>query len=708
MAASKQEDIRSHFVPTYQRFHNLCAHRIHLVLLVASDYDAYAISEDGLLGARIFMDSSEFYQLTAPRFAYAETPEEAFSVLEERRVDLVLNTLNPNSAEGRRFLEQTKAFYPYIPVVWLIPDVADWRQQVGRDLPRGIDWVFCWTGDQRLVTSIIRLVEDAYNVKADTKSTGIQVILAVEDSVRSSSLFLSYLYEELMVQSRSLAAEGANFGHRALRMLSKPKILLARNYRQARELFESYSDYIMALITDAQFDMQGEEADDGEEAGFRLARFCTSRRPGLPVLMHSSEPGFRHKAEACGYHFSLKNSEQLHASISSFMSESLGFGDFVFRLPDRTEVARARDTFEFVQKLHEVTAESILYHATHQHFHVWLRARSLFKLADQVRDLEAEDFADRELLRNTLIAMLKSYTQEESAGLIYDYNSISQQYSSQFIKIGGGTMGGKGRGIGFLHSRLPYLSSLIDQDRLELAVPRTIVLGTEVYDVFLRCNHLDVSALVGLSDDAIWERLQHCHLPPNEAKDLRRALSAMHGPLIVRSSSLLEDSQHQPCAGLYYTCIVRFNSGNAERDLRELRLAIFKVYMSTFSQKAREYFANSLFSVEEEKMAVVIQELVGTEHGRLYYPLCAGVGVSYNYYPFGPQRHEDGVVAMCLGLGHGVVEGGRCMRFSPHWPRILPHLYNSEAFLDYSQDRFYALDMQESGNDKELCQLPLS
>ena len=701
--------VQDHFAPAYQRYHNLCSYQIHQILLVASDYDAFAIAEDGMLGARLFLDSSEFYQLNAPRFAHATTPEEAIKILEGHRVDLVLNTLSPYTLEGEAFLKDLKSYYPYLPVVLLILDEADWRQHFAHSLPPGVDWAFFWTGDQRLVTAIVRLVEDAYNVDADTQCASIQVILTVEDSIRSYSLFLSYLYEELMVQSRSLAAEGVNLGHRALRMLTRPKILLARNYEQAQELFERYKPYVMALITDVQFDREqtdGEEAE-GEEAGFCLARFCTSLRPGLPVLMHSAEPGFRKKAEALGYHFSLKNSELLHAAISSFMSESLGFGDFVFRLPDRTEVGRARDTYELVRLLHSVNAESLYYHAAHHHFNVWLRARSLFGVADQVRELEADAFRDREQLRQTLIAMLQSYTQEEAAGLIYDYTARSPQDANHLLKVGGGSMGGKGRGIAFLHSRLPYLRSLTEAEGLTLAVPRTVVLGTDVYDGFLQHNNLDIAELVEHSDGEIWERLRHCQFPPEIESDLRAAISTMRGPLIVRSSSLLEDSQHQPCAGLYYTCLVRHNSGNGQRDAQELRLAVVRVYMSTFSKKARDYFANTIFAAEEEKMAVVIQELAGETHGSLFYPQCAGVGVSYNYYPLQSQRKEDGVAALCLGLGHGVVEGGRCVRFSPRWPRVLPHLFNSESFLDYSQRDFYALDMSASP-ENGLGRYPLS
>ena len=706
----KENSETIHFAPAYQRYHNLCSRRIHLILLVASDYDAFAIAEDGMLGARLFLDSSEFYQLNAPRFVHATTPEEAFKILEGHRVDLVLNTLSPFNGEGGAFLKDLKAYYPYIPAVQLILDEAEWRQHFVHALPPGVDWAFFWTGDQRLVSAIVRLIEDADNVKADTQSASIQVILAVEDSIRSYSLFLSYLYEELMVQSRSLAAEGVNLGHRALRMLTRPKILLARNYEEAQELFAQYSPYIMALITDVQFDREGadgEEAGSGEEAGFCLARFCTERRPGLPVLMHSAEPGFRKKAEDLGYHFSLKNSDLLHAAISSFMSESLGFGDFVFRLPDRTEVGRARDTYELVRLLHSVNTESLYYHAAHHHFNVWLRARSLFGVADQVRELEADAFCDRELLRQTLIAMLQNYTQEESAGLIYDYTARSPQDANHLLKVGGGSMGGKGRGIAFLHSRLQYLRSRVETGRLSLAVPRTVVLGTDVYDGFLQHNNLDIAELVEHSDGEIWERLQHCQLPPEIENDLWAAVNTMHGPLIVRSSSLLEDSQHQPCAGLYYTCLVRHNSGNWQRDAQELRLAVMRVYMSTFSQRAREYFANTIFAAEEEKMAVVIQELAGTAHGSLFYPQCAGVGVSYNYYPQKTQSKEDGVIALCLGLGHGVVEGGRCVRFSPRWPRLLPHLFNSESFLDYSQRDFYAFDLSDSSEQK-LRQYPLT
>lgn len=697
------------FVPVYRRFYNLCRYRVQQILLIASDYDAFSIAEDGQLGARLFYASSEFYQLSMPRFLHASSAEEALALLEGNRVDLVLSSFTPFSLEGRHLQQQLNERYASVPVVLLILDEVYWRQQARQELPEGIDWAFFWTGDQRLVMAILRLVEDAFNVSEDTKNVGVQVILAVEDSISSYSLILSYLYEELMEQSRSLVAEGVNLGHRALRMLTRPKILLARNFKQALDLFERYESHVMALITDVRFALEpGEGATVSESAGFRLAKICTERKPGLPVLMHSSDCAARRSAEELGYHFALKNSEQLHSAISNFFSESLGFGEFVFRLPNRVEVGRAKDTYEFVRLLQSVDLASLTYHANFNHFSVWLRARSLFDLADAVLKLRLEDFASPEELRQVLVQMLQEYTSAAAAGLIADLHSSSAASQGQFLKIGGGSMGGKGRGIAFLHSRLLQLQEQAGKPGLALAVPRTVVLGTEVYDKFLRYNGLDVGELVELSDAEIWQRLQGCQLPPEVLEDLSAALSAWQGPLIVRSSSLLEDSQHQSCAGLYHTCVVRCDQADKRCRLEDVARAIFRVYMSTFAQKARTYFANTLFSAEEEKMAVVIQELVGEAHGDLFYPLCAGVGVSYNYYPLGPQRKEDGVVAMCLGLGNGVVEGGRCVRFSPRWPRILPHLLNSNSFLKYAQRSFYALDLGQRGNDEGLTLQKLS
>ncbi len=710
MSKRSLAESRRSLPPAFLRFHDLCTYRVSQILLIASDYDAYVIAEDGQLGAHLFLNYSEFYQDSSPRFAHAESPESGLRLLRERRIDLILTTFGADTPEGRHFLTQVQQLYPRLPVVLLVIDELNWRKQLDEVLPPGLFGAFLWTGDYRLVSAIVRLVEDFFNIDEDTKNVGVQVILTVEDSISSYSMLLTYLYEELMRQSRSLTAEGVNLGNRMLRMLTRPKILLARSYERAIELFEHYRPYIFALITDVQF---REREDSGgcpkrsgrrfgnakpneltyDEPGFRLADYCLKNHPDLPVLMHSAEPGFQSLAESRGYHYFLKNSEQMHTAIDGFLSESLGFGDFVFRLPDRSEVARARDTYEFERLLHSVDSTSLYYHASNNHFNVWLRARSLFDLANEIRDIDADSFASREEMRQYLISRLHAYTQQEQAGMISELPATRLASDEPFVKIGGGSMGGKGRGIAFLHSRLEQYRDFVRDTDLEIAVPRTVVLGTEVFDSFLQHNELEVAQLLELSDEAIWDRLRNCNMPPEIVPDLQAALNFWHGPMIVRSSSLLEDSQHQPCAGIYHTSLVPCNSGSPILDWRELCAAILKVYMSTFASRARNYLGNTLFPCEEEKMAVVIQELVGREHGDLYYPDCAGVGVSYNYYPLEPQLKEDGLVAMCLGLGHGVVEGGSCVHFSPKWPRVLPHLHDSARALRYSQRQFYALNM---------------
>lgn len=690
----------------YLKYHDLAPNRIRDILLVSSEYDAFVVEEDGQLSARLFMKYSEFLLISAPRVVHARTETEALRILNERRVDLVLTTLRDGETGAAAFVSQLLWNYPTTPIVLLVLDEVELRRLRMESLPPQLFGVFLWTGDSRLVTAILNLVEDRLNVAEDIEKAGVQVIIAVEDSVSSYSLFLAHLYEELMVQSRSLLAEGVNFGHRVLRMLTRPKILLAKSYEEAWSLFSTYRSHVMALVTDVQFVREGVV---DAQAGFKLAKKCQEQLPGLQVLLHSADLSNRAQANELGLHFAEKRSDTLRQALHSFLEESLGFGDFVFRMPDRSEVARARDTYELERVLRTVDSRSVFYHASNKHFHVWLKARSSFDLANEVLLIEEDKKLDVEQLREQLVSVLHRYAQQEQDGVISDFSRDMRGPQRHFVKVGGGSIGGKGRGIAFLNSRLARPDFIRSLPGLTVAVPRTVVLGTNVFDEFLRHNSLLHVQNLGLSDEELLKRFLAAELPKQIAADLRPAMQSLKGPLIVRSSSLLEDSQHQSCAGVYHTCLVPNVSMDPSVRFGELCKAIYKVYMSTFSSKARSYLENTMFSVEEEKMAVVIQEVVGSRHGNRLYPDFAGVALSYNYYPVGSQLPEEGVALMSLGLGHMVVEGGRAVRFSPKRPGILTHLYDPAGFLEAGQKRFYAVDLSRDsrcdGEGLTLCSL---
>jgi|GEM_PF-1416690 len=509
------------------KFHDLMPHRIREVLLVSSDYDAYVIEEDGRLSERLFVEYSELNLTTSPRFLHVSGPEEAMHLLRQRRVDLVLTTLRLDDPGVRNLAERVKSEYPNLPVALMVLDEFELRRLPHRQLPGGVDGVFLWTGDTRIMLAILKLIEDSLNVAEDTGRTGVQVIIVVEDSVRRYSTFLAQLYAELMIQSQSLVAEGVNAMHRMLRMMARPKILLATNYEEAWALFERFQRYTLAVISDVQYPRGGR---DDEEAGFELARAVRAVKPNLPILIQSANPENAQQAHEMGLQFVDKNSETLLRSLTWFLKENLGFSDFVFRLPDRTEVARARDMYELEQVLRKVDVRSIYYHASRNHFNVWLRARSMFELADEVEAVQASAFEDPEQLREYLVGALHRAACQEQEGVVADFSRRSEGPTRHFVKIGGGSIGGKGRGVAFLNSRLARRD--LDSDRMGMAVaiPRTVVIGTDEFDRFLEHNGLGTLHASHLPEKEVQRRVLEGELPRSVVVDLRAATREMRGP----------------------------------------------------------------------------------------------------------------------------------------------------------------------------------
>lgn len=691
-----------------RKFHELAPYRVREVLLLASEYDFFVLEAEGQLAELLFFKYTEFYMVGAPRISHVTTAEQAIEFMERRRVDLLLEVLREGENSNIGSADKVRRAFPSLPVVLLILDELLLRRLNMTESFGKVAGVFLWTGDFRLTTAIFNYVEDILNVDSDTAHTGVQVIIAVEDRIGDYSILLTHLYDELMEQSRLLSGEGVNFAQRMLRMLARPKILLAGNYEEAQALFDRHSRYVLALISDVSFVRAGQK---DEEAGFKLAEYCSSRKSRLPVLLQSSDPVNRQRSEAKGWHFAEKRPDRLRQALHLFLEESLGFGDFVFRMPDRREVARAHDTYDLENLLRTVDIQSIYYHASNNHFNVWLRARNYFELADEVEGIRAEDFPTPEKLRDCIIEVLNKYALLEQNGKIADFTPKSGSHSlHNFYKIGGGSVGGKGRGIAFINSRLANDKFVGKFENLRIDIPKTVVLGTDIYDGFMERNAFVKGEQKSLSDEELLKLYSAAELPEAVCGELKAALKLLHGPLAVRSSSLLEDSQNQSCAGIYATCMVPDNSGDTEERFKLICSAVKRVYMSAVASKARAYLENARYAGEEEKMAVIVQELAGRQHGRYFYPDFAGVAMSANYYPIAPQRPEDGVAAMALGFGHTVAGGENCVRFSPKWPKLLPHEYYQGKYLKYSQKRFYALDLNraEADNPDGLVSLPLS
>ena len=675
--------------PWYLTIHDLMPYRVHDILLVSSPYDAFTLEEDGRLTESIFTKYSELNLSSAPRITHVSTGARAMELLDTRRFDLVVTMVRIADTDVSAFGRKVKERFQ-IPVVLLMLSEADLKNIPGGVDPKAVDRVWVWTGDARMLFSIIKLVEDERNVEHDTKSAGVRVIIIVEDAVRRYSSFLSHIYSELINQSESLIAEGVNDLHRLMRMQTRPKILLATNYEEAVTCYRKFHDYVLAVISDVRFPRDEEE---DALAGFELVKMIRAEDPELPILLQSAEPENANKAAELGVHFADKNSTSLLKQIQRFVTESLGFGDFVFRLPDRTEVARVRDMYELEEALKWVPAASLEYHATRNHFSLWLLARSMFSLADLLRPQKVEALGGIEGVRQYLLRLLKDARIKEQEGVITDFATRKHTPESDFVRLRKGSIGGKARGLAFVSSLLTRQDLANKFSGFGIKTPRSIVIGTEEFEHFIRVNALPDLVHQKIDDNTILQRCLGGRLSDAVMWDLRRAIAGMRGPIAVRSSSLLEDAQLQPFAGIYATYMLPNNHPDPEVRFDELCKAVKAVYASTYSEDARAYMSGTPYSLEEERMAVVIQEMVGRSYGDCFYPAISGVALSYNYYPIGNQKAEEGIVLAALGLGQMIVQGGTALQFSPSHPQILPQFGSTQDVLRYSQSRFYALDL---------------
>jgi DNA-binding NarL/FixJ family response regulator len=679
--------------PWFVRFHDLMPFRVREILLVSSDYDFFTLEEDGPLVERLFLQYSELNLSSAPRITHATTCERALELLAQRRFDLVLGAVRWGSAAGADPGRAVKRVHPQLPVVQLAFDEVEVSGRGGGggvSRPGGYDRAFLWTGDARVLLAVIKLVEDAANVDPDTRSAGVQVILLVEDSVRRYSNFLAILYAELMKQSQSLIAEGLNDLHRLLRMRARPKILLATSYEEAVACHERFAGRLLAVITDMRLPCAGRE---DPEAGLDLVKLVRRANPDAPVLLQSAEPDSAERARDLEVSHMDKGSPDIARRLREFLLEYLGFGDFVFRLPDRTEVFRARDMYEMQRVLRLVPAESLEYHASRHHFSVWLRARCMFRLADHLKRYTVGDFAGIEEVRAYLLSALEQAAMAEQLGVVAEFSSVMSDRRKLFSRVGSGSLGGKGRSIAFTHTLLASRSFAPRAAGLEVRIPRTVVIGTDAFDRFLEQNGLPDAALWNADDGEIVARFLAGVLPEPVRRDLAAAMATFPGPIAVRSSSLLEDSRRQSCAGIYTTYMLPNNHPDPAVRLTELAQAVRAVYASTFCRPARTYRAGSPYTVADEKMAVVIQEIVGRRYGDRFYPHFSGVALSHNHYPIGPQRATEGIALVALGLGHAVMHGERTLRFSPARPQVSTPVTSARSLLAHSQRRFYALDM---------------
>lgn len=688
----------------FEAFENLMPFRVQEILLVSSLYDSFILREDGSLNELIIEETQELNLQKIPGVTHVSNCSEALSLARSQpRFNLVVTNLAVGEMDAAQLAREIKRSGLDVPVVVLAYDYADVKNFIARNPVNDIDRIFLWQGNARILIAIIKYIEDKRNVLHDTSVMGVPVLLVVENNIRYYSSFLPAIYTELITQSHRVIQESVNVAHKLMRIRARPKILLCSTYEEAARVVDSFQNTLLGIVSDLEFSRDGVT---NPEAGFQLAHQVRELIPDLPVVLQSSRADVRARAYAEGFSFLHKRSPTFLRDLRQLMTEQFGFGDFVFRTLDRTAVARATGLSSLENLLHTVPAESIAYHGQRNHFSHWLMARTEFALARKLRPRKVSDFASLEDLRQNLIASIGEYRREQSEALIGDFRAGNfKAGNSFFLRIGTGSLGGKARGLAFVRHLLRKSNVATRFPGVRVTVPPALVLATDVFDRFMSENNLLDFAVNCQNDAEIQQRFSSAFLPDSVREDLFAFLAEVHYPLAVRSSSLLEDSQYQPFTGVYETFMVGNSQPAVQPRLQELMEAIQLVYASAFSQRAKAYLRAMPFSVEEEKMAVILQQVVGALHGQRFYPDLSGVVRCRNFYPVSPMTFEDGIAAVALGLGRTVVEGGRCLSFCPRYPRHLVQFPAVEDIVANSQADFWALELdprQRAGNAADL------
>jgi CheY-like chemotaxis protein len=683
----------------FEGFENLMPFKVHNILLVSSLYDSFILREDGRLNELLIDESLELNLRQFPRITHVSSCAEAVELASsEPRFNLIVTNLAVGDMDAAQLAREVKRAGLDIPVVVLAYDYREIKNFVARNPITEIERIFLWQGNARILIAIVKYIEDKRNVLHDTRAIGVPVLLVVEDNIRYYSAFLPVIYTELLKQSRRVIQEGINVANKLVRLQARPRILLSSNFEDAAALVQEYRSYLFGLVSDVEFPMEGKLNPD---AGFELARFVKSLVPDAPVVLQTSRTEFRARANAAGYSFLRKRSQTLLKDLRRILTEQFGFGDFVFRLPDSTEVGRAKDMNELEEQLQKVPAESIVYHAQKNHFSHWLMARTEFAVAAKLRPRKVSDFSGPEHLRSDLIESINEYRREQSEVLIGDFRADTFKPSeSSFLRIGSGSLGGKARGLAFVRHLLRKSRITRRFPGVRVSVPPAVVLATDVFDQFVTENNLLDFALNCDDDAEIQRRFLEAPLFIALTEDLKSFLAEVHHPLAVRSSSLLEDSQYQPFTGVYETFMLGNQEADPDARLAALSEAIRRVYASTFSRHAKSYVRATPYRLEEEKMAVILQQVVGTQHNRRFYPDFSGVVRSRNYYPVPPMTFEDGIAAVALGLGRAVVDGGKCLTFCPRYPQNLVQFSSVEDILHNSQSEFWALELDSAADGR--------
>ena len=686
-------------------FVNLMTKRIFNVLIVANPYDAFMLEDDGRVDEKIFDEYMELGLRYPPTFTQVSTTREANEVLHTTDIDLVI--CMPGNADNDAFTvaREVKAAHPNIPCVVLTPFSHGITKRIENEDMSVFDFVFCWLGNTNLILSIIKLLEDKMNIEHDIREAGVQMILLVEDNIRFYSSVLPNLYNYILAQSKRFSTEALNPHAAAQRKRGRPKVVLATNYEEAMEIYEKYHENTLGVISDTRFPLKTvpgrlSHVEEGDpEAGLKLLSEIRNRDEYLPLILTSSETVNREKAQARGFHFIDKNSTKMNVDLHHLMEEHMGFGDFIFRDPKtKEEVARVSSLKELQDIIFKVPYDSMLYHISRNHMSRWLCARAIFPVSAFLKHVTWHKLKDVDVHRQIIFDAIVQYRRMKNIGVVAVFDRMKFDAYSHFARIGEGSLGGKGRGLAFLDNIIKRHPELNQYEGAQVTIPKTVVLCTDFFDEFMEKNNLYPIALSDAPDEEILKHFMRAQLPDTLIADFFTFFDAVKSPIAVRSSSLLEDSHYQPFAGIYSTYMIPYLEDKYEM-LRMLACAIKGVYASVYYKDSKAYMLATQNVIDQEKMAVILQEVVGKQYGDLYYPNFSGVLRSLNYYPIGEETAEEGIVSLALGLGKYIVDGGQTLRVSPYHPNQVLQMSEMETALSETQTRFYALDMTHTGDD---------
>ncbi|WP_459187236.1 PEP/pyruvate-binding domain-containing protein [Parabacteroides sp. APC149_11_2_Y6] len=671
-------------------FANLMNKRIYNVLLIATKYDAFMLEDDGRVDEQIFNEYTSLSLRYPPRFTQVTSEAEALAELKDRNFELIICMPNMDNRDIFSAAKEIKLHYPNIPIVVLTPFSKEVSKRIANEDLSAIDYVFSWLGNSDLLLAIIKLIEDKMNAPDDTASVGVQIILLVEDSIRFYSSALPHLYKFVLEQSQMFAKEALNGHQRTLRMRGRPKIKLARTYEEAVRIFNQYRDNMLGIISDMSFMHDGVK---DPYAGYKFGQYVRKTGLIIPFVLESSESNNRIYAEELGSSFIDKNSKSYPQDLRKKIMQRFGFGDFVILNPQtKEEIMRIKDLKDLQKKVFQIPDDSLVYHLSRNHFSRFFYSRAMFPPAEVLKRVDVSDYKDMDEARKLIFDLIVQYRRMKNTGVVAIYQKDRFDEYSNFARIGDGSLGGKGRGLAFIGAMVKRYP-VLEHENFAVTIPKTVVICTDIFDEFMDTNELYPVALSEIDDDTILKYFLRASLPARLIEDLMAFFDVVKSPIAVRSSSLLEDSHYQPFAGIYSTYMVPKIDDKYEM-LRTVSDAIKAVYASVFYRDSKAYMTATSNLIDQEKMAIVLQEVIGNSYSDRFYPTISGVARSLNFYPIGNEKAEDGIANIALGLGKYIVDGGQTLRFSPRHPRNILQMSTMDFALRETQTRFYALDLK--------------